>query len=527
VYGLTPPENNVPNATTLSATALSGSSINLTWSDNTQPPNTATGYSIEDSTDGTTFNVVTTAPAGSTSTAIGGLQPLTKYYFRIRGFNGLGYSAYSNIVNATTNQVALLDFSGGFAGATSKLRLNGSTAINSTKLELTNGGTDHAASAFSMSPVDVTRFTTQFTFQISPGSSTADGFTFTIQNHSATAIGPAGGGLGYGPDNTGGTGGIPNSVAIKFDLYDNQGEGVDSTGLYTDGAAPTNVGSIDLTSSDVDLHSGDQFLVNMTYDGATLAVNVKDIQTGSSSTENYTINIPSTVGNSTAYVGFTGGIGALVATQDILTWTFSPNATSSPNVPSGLGATPASATSVTLNWTNNATNQTGFHLDRATDVGFTQNLITENLPPSPNSFTDTYSGLAPGGTFYYRLRAYNAAGDSGNSNVVSITIPVAPPKPTNQQVTNVTTTEIDISWQDNAGHQADGYHILRAVNHGSFTQVASLPPTSRTPPSTYTWSDTNLTPSTYYAYHIIAYNVSGYNDFAGINATTPVEQVNR
>ena len=309
VYGLTPPDNNVPNAPTLSATALSGSSINLTWSDNTQPPNTATGYSIEDSTDGTTFNVVTTAPAGSTSTAIGGLQPLTKYYFRIRGFNGLGYSAYSNIVNATTNQVALLDFSGGFAGATSKLRLNGSTAINSTKLELTNGGTGQAASAFSMCPVDVTRFTTQFTFQISPGSSTADGFTFTIQNHSATAIGPAGGGLGYGPDNTGGTGGIPNSVAIKFDLYDNQGEGVDSTGLYTDGAAPTNVGSIDLTSSDVDLHSSDQFLVNMTYDGATLAVNVKDIQTGSSSTENYTINIPSTVGNSTAYVGFTGGTG--------------------------------------------------------------------------------------------------------------------------------------------------------------------------------------------------------------------------
>src|SRR5262249_31384357 len=56
--------------------------------------------------------------------------------------------------------------------------------------------------------------------------------------------------------------------------------------------------------------------------------------------------------------------------------------------------------------------------------------------------------------------------------------------------------------------------------HGSFTQVATLPPTSRTPPSTYTWSDTNLTPGTYYEYHIIAFNVSGNNDFAGVNATT-------
>src|SRR5262249_9884570 len=66
----------------------------------------------------------------------------------------------------------------------------------------------------------------------------------------------------------------------------------------------------------------------------------------------------------------------------------------------------------------------------------------------------------------------------------------------------------------------DGYQILRAVNHGSFSLVATLPPTSRTPPSTYEWSDTNLTPGTDYEYHIIAFNVSGNNDFAGVNAVT-------
>jgi fibronectin type 3 domain-containing protein len=520
-YGLTQPATAVPNAPALSATALSGSSINLSWTDSTTAPNTASGYLVEQSPDGTTFTQVATAPAGSTSIAIGGLQSLTTYFFRIRGFNGVGDSAYSNVANATTtNQVALIDFSGGFAGATSKLTLNGSTAINGTKLELTNGGANQAASAFSTSPVDVTKFSSQFTFQLTAGASTADGFTFTIQNNAATSIGPSGGGLGYGPDHTGGTGGIPNSVAVKFDLYNNQGEGVDSTGIYTGGAAPTNVGSIDLTSTGVDLHSGDVFQVNLSYDGTTLTEIIKDTQTGKSATQNYTVNIPTTVGNSTAYVGFTGGTGGVTATQDIQTWTFSPNAATSPNAPSGLGATPASATSVNLTWTNNATNQTGFHLDRATDSGFTQNLITENLPASPSSFTDTTSGLAAGDTYYYRLRAYNSAGDSGNSNVASVTIPLAPPTPTNQQVTLVTTTEIDLSWQDNAGHQADGYHILRAINQGSFIQVAALPLTSRTPPSTYTWADTNLTPGTYYQYQIIAYNVSGNNNFAGTNATT-------
>ena len=38
-------------------------------------------------------------------------------------------------------------------------------------------------------------------------------------------------------------------MAVKFDLYSNQGEGNDSTGLFTDGAAPTNVGSINLSST--------------------------------------------------------------------------------------------------------------------------------------------------------------------------------------------------------------------------------------------------------------------------------------
>jgi fibronectin type 3 domain-containing protein len=513
VYGLVNPPTAVPNAPVLSATALSGSSVNLTWTDSTMSPNNATGYKIEQSTDNMTFTQVTTAPAGATSIAIGALSPLTTYYFRIRGFNALGNSNYSNTANATTtSQVALLDFSGGFAGSTSTLTYNGSAKINGTKAELTDGGGNEAGSVFSTSSVDITKFTTQFNFQISPGSSTADGFTFCIQGVGNTALGASGGALGYQN--------IGSSVAIKFDLYNNSGEGVDSTGLYANGAAPTNVGSIDLTSTGVDLHSGDIFQVVMNYDGTTLTVTIEDTVTNKSATQNYTINIPTTLGGTLGYVGFTGGTGGLVATQDILSWTYTPTAATSPNAPSGLGAVPASATSVTLTWTNNAANQTGFHLDRATDSGFTQNLITENLPDSPNSFTDTATGLAPGNTFYYRLRAYNAAGDSGNSNTASVTIPLAPPKPTNQEITNVSTTEIDMSWQDNAGHAADGYHILRADNHGTFNLVAALPPTSRPAPSTYLWSDTGLTPGNFYEYHIIAYNVSGNNDFAGVNATT-------
>src|SRR5262249_25593376 len=100
-------------------------------------------------------------------------------------------------------------------------------------------------------------------------------------------------------------------------------------------------------------------------------------------------------------------------------------------------------------------------------------------------------------------------------------IPLAPPKPTGAQVTFVSATEVDLSWTDNAGREAQGYKVLRAVDHGSFTIYALLPYMNDAPPSTYTWVDTGVSAGHFYEYHIVAYNVSGNNDYTGTNATTP------
>lgn len=510
-YGHFAPPSNPPLAPTLSATALSGSAINLTWTDPTPTQDQPTGYDIEESLDGTNFNQITTAPAGATSLAVGGLESLTHYYFRIEGVNSLGSSPPSNVADATTtNLTPTIDFSAGFTA--NGMTFNGSAFLNGSRLELTNAG-NQAGSAFYNTPVDVTGFSTQFSFQLT--NAQADGFTFTIQGIGPTALGALGGDLGYA--------GIGSSVAVKFDLYNNNGEGVDSTGLYTGGAHPQNIGSIDLTPTGIDLHSGHVFAADLEYDGATLTVKLTDTTTNATATETYPVSIPTQVGGNTAYVGFTGGTGGLTAVQDIINWMYSPGAQFSPNAPGGLGAVPASANSIQLSWTANATNQTGYHLDRATDAGFTEDLITEVLAATGTAFTDTAAGLAPGGTYYYRLRAFNSAGDSGDSNVAQVTIPFAPPTATVQQVDGVTTTSIDLSWQDNAGHQADGYQIMRSDNNGPLAEVVTLPLTSRTPPSTYTWTDTNLTPGTHYQYQIIAFNVSGNDGSADVDATTITE----
>jgi Legume lectin domain/Chitobiase/beta-hexosaminidase C-terminal domain len=211
-----------------------------------------------------------------------------------------------------------INFANGFSSSAG-LALNQAATVTNEVLQMTllGSATDKGSAWFS-TPVNISSFTTDFQFQLL--SPTADGFTFTIQNQGLTAIGPGGSGLGYGASKTGGTGGIGKSVAVKFDIYSNQGEGTDSTGFYSDGAAPT-IPAIDMTASGVVLKSGDVFHAHITYDGTNLTLVLTDTKTSKSFTYGSPVNIPSIVGSGTAYVGFTGGIGGQSMTTQIQNWT--------------------------------------------------------------------------------------------------------------------------------------------------------------------------------------------------------------
>jgi hypothetical protein len=223
--------------------------------------------------------------------------------------------------------VYAIDFSQGFTQAQSSglMEFNGSTDLDDFRLQLTNGGTFEAGSAFYAKPVNVTAFTTDFTFQLSNPS--GDGFTFTIQGDGPTALGGYGSALGYGS--------IAKSVAVKFDLYSNQGEGPNSTGLYIDGATPT-IPAVTLVGSPIDLHSGDYIDAHLTYDGTDLTMTLTNPISLQSWSYAWPINIPGTVGGSTAYVGFTGGTGRLTASQKVTSWTYAAGQPAQPNFPVGF-----------------------------------------------------------------------------------------------------------------------------------------------------------------------------------------------
>src|SRR5262249_18289100 len=175
MYGLFAPVTLPPAAPSgLTATAVTSSQIDLTWTDNSANTNSESGTTIEMSTNGGPFTPVGTGNAEATSFAVSGLQAGTSYTFRVAAFTSIGTSAYSNVASgATCRRIPPtgLDFSHGFASAGTLLTLNSSATLNGSALLLTDGGTNEAGSAFSTNRVDVTQFTTAFHFQLLNGTS--------------------------------------------------------------------------------------------------------------------------------------------------------------------------------------------------------------------------------------------------------------------------------------------------------------------------------------------------------------------
>jgi large repetitive protein len=96
-----------------------------------------------------------------------------------------------------------------------------------------------------------------------------------------------------------------------------------------------------------------------------------------------------------------------------------PPAAGSPNAPSNLTASPASSSQITLNWTNNATGQSGFTfiIERSTSPNGQFGQVQQI---SANTTTYVDSHLTPGTTYYYQVLASNANGSNG-SNLASAT----------------------------------------------------------------------------------------------------------
>lgn len=96
-------------------------------------------------------------------------------------------------------------------------------------------------------------------------------------------------------------------------------------------------------------------------------------------------------------------------------------APSVPAAPTSLTATAVSKSQIKLTWTDNAGNETGYYVERCKGSNCTNFTRIATLGANVTSYANT--GLTSNTTYRFRVRAYNAAGNSAYSNTASATTP--------------------------------------------------------------------------------------------------------
>lgn len=94
------PTVSAPNSpSNLACVATSSSQIDLTWTDESENED---GFEIQRSADGVQFGQIATVGEATTSYADTGLATCANYYYRVRAYNVIGNSDFSNVANNTT-----------------------------------------------------------------------------------------------------------------------------------------------------------------------------------------------------------------------------------------------------------------------------------------------------------------------------------------------------------------------------------------------------------------------------------------
>jgi len=191
-----------------------------------------------------------------------------------------------------------------------------------------------------------------------------------------------------------------------------------------------------------------------------------------------------------------------------------------PAAPTNLVAVPSLPSPlppvVTLTWTDNAGNETGFVIQRAVDNNGTPGAFVEIARTTTAStgtglsvsYTD--NTVAPKMTYWYRVASYNNSGQSDfTPQAIAITTGEIPEAPADLRVSRVDRTLISLTWLDKSTNEL-GFKLQRSTDGASWTDIASLGPNSTT------YTNTGLRSRTTYYYRIQAFNNDGESGFSNV-----------
>ena len=141
-----------------------------------------------------------------------------------------------------------------------------------------------------------------------------------------------------------------------------------------------------------------------------------------------------------------------------------------PAAPTANATSDITQSSFFANWTASS-NATAYYLDVATDAGFTSFVSGYNDLNVGNVGSYSVTGLACNTTYYYRVRAANLCGTSGNSGTINVITSAATLiVPTANAASNIAQSSFSANWTASSG--ATTYYLDIATDAG-FTSFVS------------------------------------------------------
>ncbi len=169
-----------------------------------------------------------------------------------------------------------------------------------------------------------------------------------------------------------------------------------------------------------------------------------------------------------------------------------------------------------MSWTDPNSDEEGHELERNTGPFGTFEKIAD-LEPNVENYTDT--GLNPSTQYCYRVRAFRTKkGKKGGTQYTDYsntdcattdagTPPPAPGQPQNLMATTISSSQIDLTWDDLPDE--DEYRIEYCESPSTSQDCSNFGPLATNPANDTDYSDTGLSADTRYCYQVIASNAGG------------------
>ena len=461
-------------------------SVALTWSAPATTGGSAiTGYRVQYSTDSTFATGVQTLDLGNVkTTTITGIDSGTTIYTRIAAINIAGTSNYSTTASAKAFSVPTAVNNAAITAGVNKANITwtaptstGGSAITSYRVEystnsdFSNLTSRNVGKSLTLALTGLTPDTTYYARVIaislageSVATSSVNAKTFALPTApSATATGSVG------------------QITVNW-------------------AAPSANGGSPVTGYRI------EYSTNSDFSGST------SVKTLSSATSATITKLPA---GTTYYVRVFAStlVGESIATAGTSTITTAvPAALNAPTLTAGFGK-------FTSTWTAPATESpiTGYRVEYSKNADFS---ASKSVSTTPLVLTSTISSLTAGTTYYVRVYAKSAAGESLAGTTATIKVASAPSAPNALTLTKATNT-ITGSWTAPTSEGASpvtGYVLQYSTDSTFATGMKSV--TSKTLTATIK----SLAPNTTYYVRAAAVSLAGQGLYSNVESITTVDQ---